>query len=63
MAGVAQAYQHLLTISAFCFPAYPTCRRVHGKVIYWPSDSFRCSNSAVLHSMIKIEDLPYNTRH
>ena len=33
MAGVAQAYQHLLTISAFCFPAYPTCRRVHGKVI------------------------------
>ena len=48
--------------TAFCFPAYPACRRVHCRVIQWSSDFFHCSNSTVLHSMIKIVDLPYNTR-
>ena len=61
MAGFAQAYQHLLT-TAFCFPAYPACRRVHCRVIQWSGDSFHCSNSTVLHSMIQKIDLPYKTR-
>ena len=55
MAGVAQAYQHLLTIDR-------ACRRVQCRVIQWSGDSFHCSNSTVLHSMIQKVDLPYNTR-
>ena len=33
--------------------AYPACRRVQCRVIQWSSDSFHCSNSTVLHSMIR----------
>ena len=59
MAGVAQAYQHLLTID------YLSLSGLSGAspcgVIHWSSDSFHFSNSTVPHSMIKIIDLPYNT--
>ena len=41
----------------FTFPAF-----AKGRVIRWSSDSFHCSNSTGLHSMIKIVDLPHNTR-
>ena len=56
-------YKPIITFlrsTAFCFPAYAACRRVHCRVIHWSSDSFHCSYSTVLHSMIKMVDLPYN---
>ena len=52
------------TIRSFVFPC-PRCRRRRGLLkvpIHWSSDSVRSSNSNVLHSMIKVIDLPYNTR-
>ena len=56
MAGVVQA------INTFCFPAYQVCCRAHCRVIHWSSDSVNGSKSTVLHLMMKIVDLPYNTR-
>ena len=43
-------------------PANPVCRSAHCRDIHWSSDSVHGSNSTVLHSMIKIVDLTYNTR-
>ena len=38
---------------------FPTVAK--GRVIRWSSDSFHYSNSTVLHSMIKMVDLPHTT--
>ena len=34
MAGLAQAYQHLLTIDNLLISGYPACRRVHCRLLF-----------------------------
>ena len=50
------------TIGQLLLSGLPACQLTQVRVIHWSSDSIYFSNSTVLHSVVKIVDLPYNTR-